>query len=1786
MGTNRSGDRRPDRHRPVRAAATPRTPGRRLGLSVLALVAVASVLSWPGHVSAGPGSHIAGTVWADSNRDGLRQPDEVAHGGVTVEVLAATDGAVVATTSTDGAGAYSFADLDDGDYTVRVTAPGAFRFPGEVSGDNDFVRDGAPNLDEPERGLSGTVSIADDTQVTGLDAGMQPIATIVVDQVEQPDLCEGLASTGTEPFDDVDGPGLDSGPGNCVVRTEDTVTQFYSVSLDGLPTNTSVDNVIAEFTISSSDGATFGLAGPTPGGLPEACLTAAEGANPPSSQTRNPDGSITLACNLGTFVADVASMRLIYRVGGDSAIPSHTRVTMHAYAASGDAVSSETVQGPLVAITGNAQWDLSKQAYRRPVFRQQDIDGELVDGYYLEYQFRITDTSEDGTGGGELEWPVTFSDRMSHFPDARIVTCRRNVLGDAPSIRSPWTPTCEQGPQGSDGWQMTIGRCTNDCPPGPHGDPDVGIFVVGIFIPQDDMNLAIDPTWEPDQDYPTGTLDYLNEAIDTDDWTMFGGQPNYGDGYEPGWDGTEASGNNVVDASLDVAEPQWDLAKSFFRNFGIRTFEVAGVEVEGYLVDYLFNVRDLAGPENVAPWLDWPLTFTDRLIEYPDAVLRGCFAHADAAGRTTGTATCEPGPQPDGGWDISWVPNDRGLDLRQGLIRAQILIPLDDVHPDPCSADPELRFHLTNEAINTDHWTAGGQPNNGTGLEPGWDGEDATGNNLVETDIVIRPANCGGNPNAVGEKTWHNKMVAPGSAHDFNPIVAGKIGRTQVRFASNADARVTNPMICDVFDVSILGIVDQTMAWPNWTSTGQTMIFVTGQTPDGDSISPADFVVEYAIGPNSNDTQAGEPVDGVYPVDPSGTRNGVESCQDDTFGPWETDPSAFGPDWQDHVNMVRARPVDPALVVAAADLRLQFEQQARAFYNGGPNAGELIPPGVWVYNHGGRSGLNGTWATNEVRIPTGAMRLFIEKSASPTSYVPGADVVWNVNLRIDDAALGSTMQNLQVVDTLPADMHYDAACTQDLLPDGVAATYSPAAHQVTFTMGDVPIEQSPTQWLSHSDPNIAPEPLRVCGTVDSLAQPGGNLLNTVQATADNSQNAPTAQASVQVVGSGQMGIRKSVDRSFVASGESYTWLVRWGNTSPFLAVANPDVIDVLPFNGDGDDGVGAPRDQFSSDYTGTAQLTGPLSAPEYVSSNSGSTGEVPGVWYYATAAPASIVHDARHASNAAPETPGGLWLTDAEIGDFSDVTAVRFVSGEFLRAGTQVEATIPAVSTSTRYDNVYVNRAMIFSTTFANQPLASNEPYVLIPGFTLGDLVWRDDNGDGIFDTGETPLAGVPIQVLGDDEIVALRDTDAEGRWSVSGLPAGTYRVRIPSTAFASGGVLDSYRVSLAGSSDSPTENENVGNNNAEALDPSLTGVTSHPVTLDYIRDDGNLVGANGPLGDNVVGLGDPLIPDEFTNFTIDLALAPEAGVDIEKATNGEDADEPRGPEVLVGDPVTWTYVVTNTGITPLTDVSVTDDMLDDADIDCGDGTNVVAGPVEPEDTFTCVATGVAIAGQYANLGRVVGEVPDGTQVTDSDPSHYFSGTPAVSIEKATNGEDADEAPGPFILVGDAVTWTYLVTNTGGVSLTDVAVTDDMVDETDIDCGDGTNIVAGPIEPEDTFTCTATGTAVAGQYANIGTVVATPPGGLDPVTDIDLSHYVGAIDAEDPPVVAAESGNGTGTGTVSGAHRQIPRTGSDADRLAPIGAVLVALGGILIGASWYRRRTHRPPYRPAHLRTS
>jgi len=1464
---------------------------RRTRTALLIAALLVTVLA-PTTALAAAGSLVRGVVWADTDRDGTHDAAEVEKGGVTVQLVRTSNGTVVATTTTNLSGVYRFDDVADGSYRVRVTAPGAFDFPDEAGEDNSFASAGQPAPGAPEVGLTAPFGISGATQATGLDAGMRPVAEITVQQLPLPDACEGMVTTGTPPFDSTDGGGKDSGTSNCLVRTQDTTTQRYAVSLTGLPAGTQVDNVVLELAISSADGARTQVVGPGPNGLPTGCLTT--GVSPVSAIITNADGSLLVRCNVGTFTSAVKAIQLPIRSLNSSPDESTFHVEASAYAPGGDAVAAEDVVGPDIKVTGIPQWDLIKgNSHSSTSVSVQTVNGQRIRGYHLWYSISLTNTMPNQRGGRALVAPLEFTDKLTAFPEAILVQCYASTsggegYGTAGRINCPPAGT----EQGADGWPMTMDLLS---PYQQHY-----IFYVRVLVPEEVVYRAIDPGWEAGDPIPDGSVPVGNTLIDTDGWADSEGVPNYDTGFEPGWDGDKATGNNVVsNAPLQAAQPK--------PGTGAGTGK------------YYFSP------------------------------LGGC---------------CAPGP-----------------------------------------------------------------------LAPG---------KRVGTSVVLR---------------------------------------------TNPDTTITNPMMCDVFDVSALR-------------------FASSNPP------PAGYLFEYAEGPNADDLQDGpKKANGQYPFDSAPLKAAADGCGTHS-GPWLPTPSAFGTGWQDRVNMIRMRPIDPTTkLLPDSSLQMWHFLDTRGRYNGGPHAGEFIPGGVLIPNEGGWTdpGASDGWSTNEAVLDFIPLQLSVTKSSPRNQYLPGEAVPWTLRPRIEYAGSGAVALGVTVTDILPANLLYDATCTEAALPSGVTVSYNPATRTVVFGMGDREVPEGATE--------LVLPPLTVCSTVSPLAKPASTLTNTVWMSAPNASNKAGHSASIQVNGTGELSIQKSVDRSLITSGQTFTWSLDWANTSAVVDFAAPDLIDVLPWNGDAAAGSLSRRNQYSSDFHGTARLTGALAQPTYTD---GASGTVPGTWYYATTAPGGIDHNASAATNANPAAPGGLWQTESEIEDgagIAAVTAVRFVSAGPILQGQFVRARITQRATATVLDNVYVNRARLFSATVPNQTLLSNEPYVLMPGFTLGDLIWRDDDGDGMRDDDEPGVAGVPVEVLdASGAVVATASTGSTGRWSVPSLDEGAYRVRIPATAFKTGGPLEGFGVSTMGSSTSNTENESISNNNTGSLVPSATGLTSTAITFSYTRDaQGNITGGNGPLGDDLAGLTPRMIPDEFTNFTADLALKPLPRVEIVKSTQSDDANAEPGPRVAVGDPVRWTYRVTNTGNTDLVDVVVGDDKLPNDQINCGAGSNVVDGPLAPGATFTCSTTGVATSGQYENNGSVTAKNPEtGEDVLDVDPSHYFGAVPDVEIVKSTQGQDADQAPGPSVRIGDVVRWTYRITNTGNTELSDLAVTDDKVAAADIDCGGGSNVVAGPLAPGDSFSCAATGTATAGQYENTGTVVGTSPSTVDvngdpvpgeTVTADNPSHY-------------------------------------------------------------------------------
>jgi hypothetical protein len=164
------------------------------------------------------------------------------------------------------------------------------------------------------------------------------------------------------------------------------------------------------------------------------------------------------------------------------------------------------------------------------------------------------------------------------------------------------------------------------------------------------------------------------------------------------------------------------------------------------------------------------------------------------------------------------------------------------------------------------------------------------------------------------------------------------------------------------------------------------------------------------------------------------------------------------------------------------------------------------------------------------------------------------------------------------------------------------------------------------------------------------------------------------------------------------------------------------------------------------------------------------------------------------------------------------------------------------------------------------------------------------------------------------------------------------------------------------------------------------------PTGYILIEINGNAEDAHRAHGDARPGEAVPGQPGKV--FDESCAVVDEnAAIDLEKATNGQDADAAPGPTLTVGDTVQWTYVVTNTGEVPLGDVAVSDDQ--------GVAVSCPADTLATGASMTCTASGTVQPDQYQNVGTATGTGLAGTLVTDSDPSHYFGGASiTVSVTK------------------------------------------------------------------------------------------------------------------------------------------------------------------------------------------
>ena len=367
---------------------------------------------------------------------------------------------------------------------------------------------------------------------------------------------------------------------------------------------------------------------------------------------------------------------------------------------------------------------------------------------------------------------------------------------------------------------------------------------------------------------------------------------------------------------------------------------------------------------------------------------------------------------------------------------------------------------------------------------------------------------------------------------------------------------------------------------------------------------------------------------------------------------------------------------------------------------------------------------------------------------------------------------------------------------------------------------------------------------------------------------------------------------------------------------------------------------------------------------------------------------------------------------------------------------------------------------------------------------------FNDENGDGIAQVGETITYAFEVSNIGNMTITNISITDP--LVTVSGGPIDLNPTEIDTNTFTATYTISQFDVDSGGVTNSAT---------VSGQDPNGNPISDN-------SDDPN---NSANVDDNNDGN-----PDDDTFTT--LPSNPSMSIEKVGLFNDEDGDGLAN----VGETITYSFTITNTGNVTISNISITDPLV------TVEGDPITLAPNESDSTtFTAeyILTQSDIDnGNVENQATVNGEDPSGNPVTDisddpntTDPDDAtitdLPSNPSMSIEKVGmfNDEDGDG----LAEVGETISYSFTITNTGNVTISNISITDPIVTV------DGGPISLLPNESDDTtFTAIYILTQIDvdnGNVENQATVNGEDSSG-NPVSDI--SDDPNTTDADDPTITS------------------------------------------------------------------
>ncbi|WP_188504109.1 DUF7507 domain-containing protein, partial [Parapedobacter pyrenivorans] len=491
-----------------------------------------------------------------------------------------------------------------------------------------------------------------------------------------------------------------------------------------------------------------------------------------------------------------------------------------------------------------------------------------------------------------------------------------------------------------------------------------------------------------------------------------------------------------------------------------------------------------------------------------------------------------------------------------------------------------------------------------------------------------------------------------------------------------------------------------------------------------------------------------------------------------------------------------------------------------------------------------------------------------------------------------------------------------------------------------------------------------------------------------------------------------------------------------------------------------------------------------------------------------------------------PGTPDPNDPTDTDveqIPSFTLVKALTAINGDaaatsYSAVGDELEYTITVTNTgNVTLENIAANDPL----TGFNQTIVSLAPGAIETFTTLYTIDQDDLDAGSILNTatatgedpdgndvdpedptdGEVTTPGTQTPVLMVTKVIT-----SSGPYNAVGQEI-TYDIVVSNM----GNVTIDNIVLTDDNADIPAGEENIGTlAPTESRTITVTHVTT-PDDLDAgIVSNQALVNGNGPDGTPIteVPSDDPGTPDPDDPTDTDVEQTPS--FTLVKALTAINGDAATTSYSTIGDALEYTITVTNTGNVTLVNVNVTDPLT---------GLTETIASLEPNgvETFTTTYTVTQAdldAGSVLNTAMATGDDPDGGPVDPEDPTDGEvttpgTQTPSFTLVKELTSINGNAATTEYNAVGDELSYTITVTNTGNVTLSNIEVNDALT---------GLTETIATLTPDGVQTFTTTYTILQSDLDNGSVLNTATATGEDPDGD--------PVDPEDP-----EDGEVTTPGT-------------------------------------------------------